>query len=651
MVDTLSQAYNLWTELEQKSGTDLKYLRSSLKLYLFEGLKFNTRGMTNKEFLEFCDNLGLSLLAKTLKKVSKQREEQQGAVSGTQKSSRQIDFTSIMLNIFDEQFDIVVLVGKTRASTKSNYRSALGRFVKWLSKQSFWQILNPTQIPEVRPPRVQKGKQPHFRKDYGKYALGEEDLAEEASEELRQFRKFRITGGEDAWKKLCQKRIQAGQPEGTRPRLEKVKSSHFDESTKIRILEFAGWCVKHANCPLQSFRLQMLTDTKLLREFSTWLTEERGCCHCSSRMTASVGVSIAKWMNFEKTQRRNWSDVEIIMQLRDLCSEFQDLYKKEKIRTDKQKWENKKVSHEQLRQICDYLLELCASCGGMTNQSTGERVRSVKRSNAVIVHAYQVYTIVSLLTYMPVRQGEIRCLKEKLTLFRKEESVFSVYEVHNINHKLEHLSEETREYRVPRVLSGVLDTWIHVYRPMAQQAIQSLDDWLEFAGYKLEDVERIHKKLEKARQNELYKGDRLKYIRNLEDRLRALNRRIAAWPIAKANFEQNDSLFFMPGRSFPESFGKPLSSRSLRGMVITAISEASKALFGREYWLNPHAFRHIAALHVRQIQGDKYGLSILMNHAENMGEEYADQIRDGIDKTKNLDDWWEKKVNVSVSSH
>ncbi|WP_199292215.1 hypothetical protein [Coleofasciculus sp. FACHB-712] len=38
----------------------------------------------------------------------------------------------------------------------------------------------------------------------------------------------------------------------------------------------------------------------------------------------------AKWLNYDNSQRRNWSDIPIVLQLQDLQSEYSEIYQQEK---------------------------------------------------------------------------------------------------------------------------------------------------------------------------------------------------------------------------------------------------------------------------------------------------------------------------------
>jgi hypothetical protein len=94
----------------------------------------------------------------------------------------------------------------------------------------------------------------------------------------------------------------------------------------------------------------------------------------------------------------------------------------------------------------------------------------------------------------------------------------------------------------------------------------------------------------------------------------------------------------------PESFGKPHNITSVWQMVSRAIANATQALFGEAKWTNPHALRHIAEKHVRQMGKSHIteAFGTLIGHSKEMGDEYADQITSEYELTEGIvDNWWE----------
>jgi hypothetical protein len=75
---------------------------------------------------------------------------------------------------------------------------------------------------------------------------------------------------------------------------------------------------------------------------------------------AKTAIAIAKWLNYDKSTRRNWSDIPLILDLKDLRNEYAQEYAKEKKQLEAEKWSRKKLTHEQAQQVVQYLRKLCA---------------------------------------------------------------------------------------------------------------------------------------------------------------------------------------------------------------------------------------------------------------------------------------------------
>jgi integrase len=99
----------------------------------------------------------------------------------------------------------------------------------------------------------------------------------------------------------------------------------------------------------------------------------------------------------------------------------------------------------------------------------------------------------------------------------------------------------------------------------------------------------------------------------------------------------------MSGKNHPQSFGKPISMCEMYSLFTNAIAKATTALYGKPRWANPHSLRHVAAKHVRMLEGgDVESLAEFMGHTKRQGDEYAAQIMNTVDRLSNFSDsWWE----------
>jgi integrase len=331
-----------------------------------------------------------------------------------------------------------------------------------------------------------------------------------------------------------------------------------------------------------------------------------------------------------------------------LRNEYQEIYEREKKQHTAEKWALKKLTHEQARQVVQYLKTLCAPNCGRHDQKTGEFLSHRIRLDSVITRAWQSYLIINILVYCPVRQQEIRNFILNETLFRKKDEQGIPYYVAKFwEHKRSSITGKPRHYKLPAILTEDIDLWVYKWRPLIEESVKTLDRWKEFWGYGSGKVEQIQRTLEAARQGIV--SDRVtipidRYIQQQELKLRGAENRIASWETAKENFESHNYLFFIFGTSEPESFGKPHTNGSVWPMVTRAIANATQALFGEAKWTNPHALRHIAEKHVRQMGKfhitDAFGT--LIGHSKEMGDDYANQITSEYELTEGIvDNWWE----------
>lgn len=643
---TLEQVIQFWFDslsTAKASPTLRKHLNSALRLYLLERLGYKTREMSLSEFSHCLTTITLESFAKSLEKAGRSQQQTDPDTS-VSRVSDSLDLAEVAIGLFQEQFQQAVEAQQTKRSTGNNYRSALKRFLQWLSTQPYWQTLSQGSIAQIAPRRLGNRKPtPSGKKRLEPYRLEEGHLPPLLRQELEQFLNFHQDGGDALWRQILWERRKAGQPVGRRPQFNRITAENGLTNEKIFILLFFGWQVHIQQTPIERIQLDSLTDALLIEEYTHWLISQRNRSHAMGLQLFAIGIALLKWRNFSTTQRRNWSDINEIEELRDYSREFREQYKLEKKRNAKTKWKERNLTHEQLQQICVYLRSRCAPYSRRSDSKPGKSNWKSKRTTAAICWDWQVYLMVSLLTYTAVRQQEPRQYKAQETLIRTTTaSGEAVYVAQGIHDKNATRRGCTREYQLPTILTPDLDLWVQEYRPLAIQAVQSLDDWLRFWGHKSNNLKRLKQRLEEAQQGVVPSRiqDIQAYQKNLQKQIRGLESRIAAWQVAKTNITENDLLFFCFGSSCPSSFGKPFSIGTLYSMVQGAVAEASLSLFGYECRLNPHSFRHIAALHVRLNQGNKMTLALLMGHDEAMGDEYAAQAQDDISITAMADNWW-----------
>jgi hypothetical protein len=614
---SLNYALNLWKNSKEYQNIDAnypKYLSISLRKYVFTDFDEQAKNLTTKQFDTYCQGVAVEQIKDALA-------------------------------IFDIQTEIAVEEGKLSEKTKNNYRSALRRFIEWMEKEIWWKELflcgiTDTDVAPYRvsvAPKVTRGKLPS-------YGLTLNDLPENVLAEIEEFKEFRLNGGKNIRLSFRERRL-SGESRTSRPKIDPIKPATFKKDEQA-ILRFFGWY--NQNYLDEELGLKLLTNVELLDDYTYWATTTRNVGHSTGMEMVGTGIAIAKWLNFNISKRRNWLDVPIILELQDLQSEYAEIYEQQKKQSLNTKWDSKKLTHQEARQVVQFLQTLCAPNYGRHDKETGEFLSHGMRNNSAIARAWQIYLIVKILVYCPVRQEEIRNFKFGETLFRQEDEQGNPYYVAKLlEHKRSSLTGRPRHYRLPAILTADLDMWVYKWRPLIKESVKSLAGWIDFWGYGGGKIERMEARLEAAKQGII--GEKVtnsldEYIQQEEIRLQAAKSCIAVWEVAKENLESHNYLFFILTKGEPESFGKPHYVASIWRLVNRAIARGTKTLFGEERWTNPHALRHIAEAHIR-LSGKAHiaaSFGALIGHSKEMGDEYAEQVLSEYDLTRNIvDDWWE----------
>ena len=549
------------------------------------------------------------------------------------------------LSIFDTQFSAAVALKQISKGTRRTYRWPLSRFLEWLEQQIWYKELFPEPIDLPMPAhrgvtvRSSRGKRAKA------YALKVEQLSPMAAEELRTLQEFWTKKGREA------KRARRGEKH--------VRLSTFKDLKQYQILCFYGWYVNIEGHSLDELRLSLFTDVFLIEKHIDWLVDSGRCNHSAGTKVAQAAISVAKYLfknppqadpSGRSRQRRNWSDIPVILDLRDISNECLDEYKQEKQRNNATKWPEKELSHKEAREVVQHLRRHLTTIYG----------NGRGRYLSPIIWAWQRYLSVKFLTFQPVRQQELRQLELGRTLFRKlDEQGHPYYEVKipPEQHKLGSKTNKGRHYKLPDILTADLDDWFNIWRPKVEAALKSQEAWLEFWGHDSKELEQIRERIQAAQQGQV--GGNVKkpmdeYTADLEKKQRRLQHRLETLEIARRNFTAHNCLFFMLGSRGDclESFGKPFNDENFWSMVTNAVEFATQALSGQPRRTNPHAFRHIGDKHIRKIKNGKTkAFDELIGHTEEMGDDYAEQILLDYEQTSEVvNNWWKESDLISKGS-
>lgn len=631
---TLYSAMQSWSN-SLKRKADFKDLRTGFKKYIFPAIDpdFTPETYKTKEFRAYLEKFPVQDIPWTL-----------------------------LLFIFDQQFEAAVAEGTASPSTKGNYRSALGRFKDHVQEQAWYTELFPQPIPDCTPPFVTAAfsRQPKQSLHQGHYSVRKEQFPVELQQVLDKWKntclKSEATDSQETevpspTKELSSEERRQQREERRRQREQFV--SHFDRPTLSQFglatyknyskltERFVGWLHHIEGYPLEKITIQDLIDLIFVEDFCEWLVKARGSAYSEPVNWLDVAVSLVKFLNYEKSRCKDWSDIELVVQLKNMRSYYQRLYTAQKPQRDAKRWLERYLSHEQARKVVYYLYQRCSE----------RRHDGSRRHLRTVVEDWIVYLIVKLLVYVPVRQGELRHLIFGKTLIRVvDRNGIERYAVKTKNHKNYNKTGIPRFYPLPKILTADLDHWLNEIRPLALAAPQTPETWLAFRGKSLAHLERRQQSLEKALRGEFPEGirNRDNYIFNLRRQLHSMQSCQDNRLQALANAEKCEHVFFSLGGNQVNNFAtfyEDNRSGCVTSLVKGGVARASKALFGEARPLNPHGFRNIGARQVRVAGNNPEAFSMLIGHTLEIDDQYAAQVTTDYELIGDfVDNWWEPNL-------
>ncbi len=549
------------------------------------------------------------------------------------------------LDCFETYIQTVVEQGQIKASVvRTTYRPALVKFITAITEQLATQaqqqqsqpskrfLIDPSQCaPKLQPiqSRAQtvRGRRSH-KKD--PYALYLEQLPATVLAEIDQLSHF--------W-------LDKEVPDRQDP---PMRSISIEENIIRSILFFCGWLHHHKNWPIETLSLNLLLtnqsqdgveDLGLIKEFIAWGINHRGNSYGWAMMIAKAPLAIAKWKYAAQSKRSMYRDIETIEYIRSYLNGLSKKYEKEPSPLEETK-PLKIMSFEQQVAIVDYL----------RSTNAPYRQNHCQRSKMAIIRAWQRYLIVAFLTYCPVRQREIRELELGRTLIR--EAGYRVRLKPDDNK-----TADERDFRLvdvfPSQVIADLDQWLDTLRPeflnQVKTASQAPDTWLEFLGYTEEELAR-------RRQNLL---DQLQQLADqpLSKDFIFLTRKLQkleAIPAARLQIEQRlnrEFVFLMLGGTISKDMiACPFSRENLRGLVVTAVFNASSVLIENQHPLfagmdprqtNPHFYRNNGITHERR-HGDPNKRSAfhkMIGNSVREGDRTYNEMT-ASEKTLQAAGWW-----------
>jgi hypothetical protein len=350
---------------------------------------------------------------------------------------------------------------KSKFATLRNYKSDFYKFLKWLSQQDWdfgsqnekvlrW-VNEIVDIPE-RAPNLQakvnlakhrrQKKQNTNKEKY--YSLKPEQLA---SHPLlpKQFETLQD------YLTLDYMPERRGAPQ--------IKPVSW-QNYKKQYLAFLGWQLHIEQQDWSSLNLRSMANEPILISYLKWHSK-RGNSSNSSIAICTAALNVAKYLYGADFPGTTWDNIPQVKAIQEISKTFSKAVKDEQnLRTASPKaLADKLLEFEQCIEIVKYLRQCCA-----VKDKNGQA-----RSNNSIIDSWQNYIIVSILTFTPVRQLEIRHLQIDKNL-KREADGWWVY-LTSQEHKTGSKTGKGRSYPLfagpmKDLLTRDLDEYINRWRPI-----------------------------------------------------------------------------------------------------------------------------------------------------------------------------------------
>lgn len=332
-----------------------------------------------------------------------------------------------------EQLQAFISWGVSQQGKDDNWATDIAkvalRVTQWLNQHSkrhdFGDI---AQVKQLR--KYIRELELEAREDLKPYALKLTQIIEPLKTQLECFQKF-----------LRDKEVPARK---TRPIGEQTFRNYIDG-----ICGFFGWRQNIQGVLPEALHLEQLTSVELLKEFIEWGINQRKNGYGWATQVGYAALAVAKWLN-PQSKRRNFSDIEQVEDIREYVRYLRDQHRHEESRRD---LDEQRMTFHEAQKVVEYLKQCCSPL-----DKYGE-----ERSERAVMKSWQRYLIVSILTYCPVRQREVRELELNKTLFREADGYW--VKLTQKQHKAGSKTRKGREYPLPKHLTAELDEWLQKWRP------------------------------------------------------------------------------------------------------------------------------------------------------------------------------------------
>jgi len=328
------------------------------------------------------------------------------------------------------------LSGKASGAIQRTYRMHLKKLLDWCKKQGWWKQEYQNGVPKYSPKTRNNGRgnvnnvRVTNRKRLPNYGLRPDQISKELKDEFEEVLTF-----------------------ATSPEVYKRQDPAIREVTAnihLRLITLIlGWLHNVKGVPLEEINLNFLDDIKLAYKFLEWARKERKMNPGSEMKFITAWLLIAKYLHHKNSNKKQYKDIEIIEELRELSN---SISKRDKIAP--------RVADESKKWI-DWNIYL-AAVEQLKQECAPKGVDGNKRTDTAIASSYQRYLIAAFFAYMPPdRSRTIRELELGRTLVKEGDEWFIKLSPDDYKTGKTYGEQVTK---VPEIIYPQLEEWMNKWR-------------------------------------------------------------------------------------------------------------------------------------------------------------------------------------------
>jgi integrase len=326
--------------------------------------------------------------------------------------------------------------------TFNNYQSAINRFEAWTRSQTWYHqamgTFNGKFCPKVNVgDSLDMATQGRRMKSANPHSLKKDQLTPKLKDQINELHIF-LTAP------MVSKR--KGKP------IREVSYQGYEQ----KLVSFLGWLHNYQKIPLEDLDIRLMANDgsdsprDMLDAYIEWGINEKGNGYAWGIKVSNTSLNVAKCFFGKNSKKALFRDIEEVEIIRAKTNELDKALKSSESRLN---LSERLIDFPDLLKCLDYLYLCTAPYDAHKN----------KRTPNAICQSWQRYLAITYLTYVPVRQREIRELELGVSLFKVDGKY--LVKLGPDQHKTGSKNGKGREYFLPDFLTEHLEYWVNVLRP------------------------------------------------------------------------------------------------------------------------------------------------------------------------------------------